>query len=117
VPHAIGNGYILVPLPGLEIRDEIGNLVLKANQLRDEAWRNEQEAISKLESLISKKQIPQTKPEMLQKTPTSDVMTYDSNALPIWELAAQLSAQVPDDEWKKLPKDLAQKFDYYQKKR
>lgn len=108
---------VLIPLPEQKTRDEIGNLVLKANELRDEAWRNEQEAISKLESLISKKQIPQTKPEMLQKTPMLDVMHYDPDALPIWELAAQLSAQVPDDEWKKLPKDLAQKIDFYQKKR
>ncbi len=44
-----------IPLPELSIRNEIGDLVLKANQLRDKAWRNEQEAISKLEKLISSK--------------------------------------------------------------
>jgi len=43
-----------VPLPNIAIRDEIGNLVLKANQLRDEAWCNELEAITKLENIISK---------------------------------------------------------------
>ncbi|MBW4635540.1 MAG: restriction endonuclease subunit S [Iphinoe sp. HA4291-MV1] len=48
-----------IPLPEPSVRDEIGNLVLKANKLRDEAWRNEQEAISKLENLIVKKQTSQ----------------------------------------------------------
>ena len=47
-----------IPLPKASIRDEIGNLVLKANQLRDEAWRNEQDAISKLERLISRQSPP-----------------------------------------------------------
>ncbi|MFO0150551.1 MAG: restriction endonuclease subunit S, partial [Microcystis sp.] len=44
-----------IPLPEPAIRNEIGDLVLKANQLRDQAWRSEQEAISKLEKLISSK--------------------------------------------------------------
>jgi hypothetical protein len=39
---------------------------------------------------------------------------YDPSAVPIWELAAQISAQVPDEEWEKLPTDLARRFDDYQ---
>lgn len=46
---------IPIPLPQKTIRDEIGNLVLTANQLRDQAWKKEQEAITKLESLINSK--------------------------------------------------------------
>jgi type I restriction enzyme, S subunit len=42
---------------------------------------------------------------------------FDPEATPIWELVAQISAQVPDDEWKNLPTDLAKRFDYYQKER
>jgi hypothetical protein len=42
------------------------------------------------------------------------VLNFDFNAPPIWDVAARLSAKVPDDEWVKLPKDLAQNFDQYQ---
>jgi type I restriction enzyme, S subunit len=41
-----------IPIPAETIRDEIGNLVLQANELRDEAWRKEQDAIRQAESLI-----------------------------------------------------------------
>ncbi|MEA5467606.1 restriction endonuclease subunit S [Spirulina sp. 06S082] len=105
---------VLIPLPELPIRNEIGDLVLKANQLRDQAWRNEQEAISKLEKLISSK----SNTPMNNQTPTEDFslanIKFDYNAEPIWELAARLSAKIPNEEWEKLPKDLAQNFDHYQ---
>ena len=39
---------------------------------------------------------------------------YDPNAIPIWDLAARISAKVPDEEWAKVPSDLSQRFDYYQ---
>jgi type I restriction enzyme S subunit len=39
---------------------------------------------------------------------------FDYDAEPIWELAARLSAQVPQEEWAKLPTDLARNFDHYQ---
>jgi hypothetical protein len=39
---------------------------------------------------------------------------FDYNAEPIWELVARLSAQVPQEEWAKLPTDLARNFDHYQ---
>ncbi len=44
-------------------------------------------------------------------------INFDFTAPPIWELAARLSAKIPDEEWMKLPKDLAENFDYYQKQR
>lgn len=106
-----------IPLPDAAIRDEIGNLVLRANQLRDEAWRNEQDAITKLENLIARKQTPQTQIDPVQQPSAASEITFDPDAPPIWELVAQISAQVPDDEWKKLPTDLARRFDYYQKQR
>lgn len=103
-----------IPLPDLSIRDEIGNLVLKANQLRDEAWRNEQEAINKLENLIIQKQPAQTQIELIQPPASLAKFSFDTDAPPIWELVAQISAQIPDEEWQKLPTDLARRFDYYQ---
>lgn len=42
-------------------------------------------------------------------------LSFDPDAVPIWELVAEISAQVPDEEWQKLPTDLARRFDYYQK--
>jgi len=48
-----------------------------------------------------------------QDQETSDIQ-FDYNAEPIWELAARLSAQVPQEEWAKLPTDLARNFDHYQ---
>jgi type I restriction enzyme S subunit len=49
---------IPVPLPDPSIRDEIGNLVLRANSLRHEAWEKEQEAIAQLEALIAHGSVP-----------------------------------------------------------
>lgn len=105
---------ILIPLPEQKIIDEIGNLVLKANQLRDQAWRNEQDAITRLENWIANKPIVPTQTEYSpNKIPLEDIK-YDPSAIPIWQLAAQLSAKVPDEEWAKVPSDLSQRFDYYQ---
>lgn len=104
-------------LPEPKMRDEIGNLVLKANQLRDEAWRNEQDAITKLESWIANKP---TAPAQDETNPNSIDLTqikYDPDAIPIWELAARLASKVPDEEWAKLPTDLARNFDFYQQQR
>jgi hypothetical protein len=54
-------------------------------------------------------------------TPSTDSeespFSFDPNAQPIWELAAEISAQVPDEEWAKLPTDLARNFDQYQRQR
>lgn len=103
-----------IPLPEATIRDEIGNLVLKANQLRDEAWRHEQDAITRLESWIANKPTASVQNESSPNKISLKDIKYDPNALPIWKLAARISAKVPDEEWAKLPSDLSQKFDYYQ---
>lgn len=44
-----------IPLPEKTVQDEIGNLVLQANELRDLAWRKEQDAIGRVESLVQGK--------------------------------------------------------------
>ncbi len=105
---------VLIPLPEPKIRDEIGNLVLKANQLRDEAWRNEQDAITRLESWIMNKPTASAQDESSPNKISLKDIKYDPNAIPIWELAARISAKVPDEEWAKVPSDLSQRFDYYQ---
>jgi len=105
---------VSIPLPEPKIRDEIGNLVLKANQLRDEAWRNEQDAITRLESWIMNKPTASAQDESSPNKISLKDIKYDPNAIPIWELAARISAKVPDEEWAKVPSDLSQRFDYYQ---
>ena len=42
-----------IPLPAASIQNEIGDLVLQANALRDEAWRKERAAIEQIETLLA----------------------------------------------------------------
>ncbi|MEO0771454.1 MAG: hypothetical protein AAFY72_18875 [Cyanobacteria bacterium J06649_4] len=42
---------------------------------------------------------------------------YDPDATPIWEITAKIAAEVPDEEWAKLPADLSKRFDHYQQQR
>lgn len=53
---------IPIPLPSAGVRDKIGDLVLRANELRDEAWRIERGAIEELESLIEGRARPPIHP-------------------------------------------------------
>jgi len=45
-------GSVPILLPPKDVRDKIGNLVLRANELRDQAWRIERDAVQELENLI-----------------------------------------------------------------
>jgi type I restriction enzyme, S subunit len=86
----------------------------QALSLGDKAWHNEKEAITKLENLIvSKSTTPVQDDSSPNKISLKDIK-YDPNAILIWELAARMSAKVPDEEWAKVPSDLSQRFDYYQ---
>jgi hypothetical protein len=50
------------------------------------------------------------------ETPPNLSFKFDPKARPIWEIAAEISAQVPDSEWAKVPTDLSKNFDKYQTK-
>ena len=41
---------------------------------------------------------------------------FDPKVSPIWEITAEISAQILDSEWAKVPTDLSKKFDRYQTK-
>ena len=43
-----------------------------------------------------------------------NIFTFDYSAPPIWDVVSKISAQVPNEEWQKLPIDLAMNFDDYQ---
>lgn len=45
-------GSVSIPLPSNGIQKKIGDLVLRANELRDQAWRIERDAIQELENVI-----------------------------------------------------------------
>lgn len=38
---------------------------------------------------------------------------FDPTAKPIWEIAEELAAMVPDSEWEKVPRDLAKNLHHY----
>jgi len=48
-------GAVPIPMPSQDVRDKIGDPVLRANRLRDQAWRTERQTIEELESLIEGK--------------------------------------------------------------
>ncbi|MCA6524325.1 MAG: hypothetical protein ACK47D_15285 [Pseudanabaena sp.] len=56
-------------------------------------------------------------PVSVQSLNHPNKFTFDYSAPPIWEVVAKISAQVPDEEWQKLPTDLAMNFDDYQRDR
>lgn len=49
-----------------------------------------------------------TKPE-----PKLGDIKYDSGAKPIWEIAVEIGAKIPESEWEKVPRDLSKNFDFY----
>lgn len=49
-----------------------------------------------------------------KQTSASSAFKYNPNARPIWEIAAEISACVPNSEWAKVPTDLAKNFDKHQ---
>lgn len=38
---------------------------------------------------------------------------FDETAKPIWEIVAEISASIPDEEWEKVPSDLAKNYKHY----
>jgi type I restriction enzyme, S subunit len=77
-------------------------------------WRNQQEEITKLENSIMNKSTVQGQDDSNPNKIALKDIKYDPKAIPIWKLAARISAKVPNEEWEKVPSDLSQRFDYYQ---
>ena len=50
--------------------------------------------------------------EIIQTEMASDT-AYDSTARPLWELVVEIGAQVPDEEWAKVPSDLSKNVAHY----
>jgi hypothetical protein len=104
-----------------EIIDSIENLSTKDQDYLFELIRKRWIDNRQVETLTIVQEVGEnlTQPAQIQaqtaqKNPDLNELNFDFEATPIWELAAHLSAKVPDEEWVKLPKDLAQNFDRYQ---
>ncbi len=53
-----------------------------------------------------------TRTEELRLVPLSE-LAYDESARPIEEILKELAAEVPDEEWDRLPSDLTDNLDHY----
>jgi len=87
------------------------------NALADEVQHKEHKPALNTENLLNTKQRSQPQNGEGQSHASSNSFIFDASATSIWELAAQFSAQVPEEEWEKLPTDLSKRFDYYQQQR
>jgi GTP-dependent phosphoenolpyruvate carboxykinase len=38
---------------------------------------------------------------------------YDTTVPPVWEIATQIGAEIPQEEWAKVPSDLSKNVDHY----
>jgi hypothetical protein len=72
----------------------------------------EQTILEKLQALPDNKQeeVLALVDEMLKETHEPST---PKNVRPIWEIITELSAQVPMEEWEKLPTDGAEQHDHY----
>ncbi len=39
---------------------------------------------------------------------------YNNEVKPIWEIAVEMGAKIPESQWEKVPRDLSKNFDLYQ---
>jgi hypothetical protein len=71
----------------------------------------EQAILEKIQALPDDKQ--QEVLALVDKMLKEDQKRPRENVRPIWEIITELSAQVPMEEWKKLPSDGAEQHDHY----
>ena len=71
----------------------------------------EQAILEKIQALPDKKQeeVLALVDQMLKEGPAPQ----STETRPIWEIITELSAQVPMEEWEKLPSDGAEQHDHY----
>lgn len=52
-------------------------------------------------------------PQLALKRRSRPPHVYDESVPPLWETVAALGASIPDEEWRDVPRDLAQNLDHY----
>jgi len=55
----------------------------------------------------------QEKHKMIGETDNGKVISLEPEEKPFWKWLIEIGEQVPDEEWAKLPKDLARNFEHY----
>lgn len=58
-------------------------------------------------------QLRQGSETMNDRDKAADIQ-YDPTVKPIWEIAVEIGANIPESEWEKVPSDLSKNFDLYQ---
>lgn len=62
-----------------------------------------------LESLIERKE----NQKLIDETNNGKVISLEPEEKPFWKRIIEIGAQVPEEEWAKIPKDLARNFEHY----
>lgn len=67
------------------------------------------------EIAMNGKQRKNAQPTRSRRTPARRprLAKYDPTTQPIWEVAEEIAATVPDSEWAKVPRDLAKNLHHY----
>jgi hypothetical protein len=84
----------------LELENSIQNL-----SLEEKLWL--------LEKIVVQVRAITEDAKVRQEQKLADIK-YDSGAKPIWEIAVEIGAKIPESEWEKVPRDLSKNFDFYQ---
>jgi membrane protease subunit (stomatin/prohibitin family) len=109
-----------------EINTQLVNPNIKPEELREFLQKFNQpndDLVSTMTKVELKALIAETMRDVIQqensrsslKTQIEKIksLKYDSDAKPFWQIAAELSARVPEEEWAKLPKDASTRVDEY----
>lgn len=75
-----------------------------------------EQALTDLETILYQAQISTEPIPAKTNILATHELTFESNN-PVWERVSPISAPVPEDEWEKIPTDLARQFDDYQKQK
>lgn len=120
--EAVPGSMRLIPMDDLKTALESDYQAMQGMMLgKPPAFDEIVKIISELEAqinenndLIKKGRTSQDTIEINRDKQMDNNFKFDPKARPIWEIAAELSAQIPDSEWAKVPTDLAKNFDKYQ---
>ena len=59
------------------------------------------------------KQNQESTQQLEEALQTSEDITYDPTAQPLWERISEIGAQVPAEEWAQVPNDLSKNLKHY----
>ncbi len=60
------------------------------------------------------RQITQEKNSNFTTSQSANIGSNKTDINPIWKIAVEIGAKIPQEEWEKVPQDLSKNFDLYQ---